>query len=444
MKHRLIAFLATILVLVAAGPARAEFHTFRIDQFFSSPDGAVQFIVLRESQGMNGENQFQGQALRISHGGVTNTYPFPKNLPGGECGYYGCSLSPTANRRVLIANDGFAALGIVTPDFVFPGQLLPLDGGVINFANVDFVSFGALPTDGVSALNRGGAMVPNVATNFEGESASVAATASEKNFQGLWWSSPPGSEAGWGINFAHQGATLFATWFTYNAAGKPLWFIMLGNRTAPNVFSGQISTVAGPAFNSVPFDTTKVAETAVGSATITFAENGASATFAYTVGATTQTKTIVRQTFANPVPTCAWGGQANLNLATNYQDLWWAAPAGSESGWGINFTHQGDVIFGTWFTYDAGGAPLWFIVLANKQSPGVYQGPVSTVTGPSFDSVPFDTTKVVETVVGDATINFADGNHASFGYSVTIGGNTTLQSKSITRQVFAGPGTMCH
>ncbi|HEX6793354.1 MAG TPA: glycosyl hydrolase family 28-related protein, partial [Casimicrobiaceae bacterium] len=37
----------------------------------------------------------------------------------------------------------------------------------------------------------------------------------------------------------------------------------------------------------------------------------------------------------------------------NYEGLWWASPAGSESGWGINFAHQGDIIFATWFTYDA-------------------------------------------------------------------------------------------
>ena len=42
----------------------------------------------------------------------------------------------------------------------------------------------------------------------------------------------------------------------------------------------------------------------------------------------------------------------DLSLAYNYQDLWWAAPAGSEAGWGVNLTHQGDTIFATWFTYD--------------------------------------------------------------------------------------------
>jgi serine protease len=47
----------------------------------------------------------------------------------------------------------------------------------------------------------------------------------------------------------------------------------------------------------------------------------------------------------------ASGGQAG--------GLWWAAPAGSESGWGINFANQGNVIFATWFTYDATGKAWW-------------------------------------------------------------------------------------
>src|SRR6185312_17220634 len=38
-------------------------------------------------------------------------------------------------------------------------------------------------------------------------------------------------------------------------------------------------------------------------------------------------------------------GAASLAAAApNYQGLWWASPAGSESGWGINFAHQGDII----------------------------------------------------------------------------------------------------
>jgi len=119
--------------------------------------------------------------------------------------------------------------------------------------------------------------------------------------------------------------------------------------------------------------------------------------------------------------------------------LWWKFPAGSESGWGINFAHQGDVLFATWFTYGADGKPLWFIVLADQTGPGVFAGPVSTVTGPPFSAIPFDPTIVVETVVGTATLTFTDGNTATFSYTV----NGISQTKTITRQVFAEPGTVC-
>src|SRR5262249_48860896 len=81
----------------------------------------------------------------------------------------------------------------------------------------------------------------------------------------------------------------------------------------------------------------------------------------------------------------------------NYQGLWWAAPAGSESGWGINFAHQGDIIFATWFTYDSNGKPTWFVATLQKTAEGVYTGDIVTVAGVPFDVLPWDTSKVVET-----------------------------------------------
>ena len=274
----------------------------------------------------------------------------------------------------------------------------------------------------------------------------AAQAAAPRNFTGVWWKAPAESESGWGINFAHQGDIIFATWFTYGADGKPVWFLILAFKTAANVYAGDVSTDTGPRFDSVPFPPNVNVDTVIGKATITFAEDGGSATFAYTVNGITQSKQIVRQAFFPDLlpPSCAWSAQPNLAAATNFQDLWWADPRGSESGWGINFTHQRDTLFATWFTYDADGKPLWFIVLADKTAPGVYKGPVSTVAGPSFDAVPFDPVMVTETIVGDATLTFIDGNHASFTYTVTVGGKQTLQSKLITRQLFSPPaGTLC-
>jgi hypothetical protein len=250
------------------------------------------------------------------------------------------------------------------------------------------------------------------------------------NYQALWWNP---NESGWGINFAHQGDIIFATWFTYDAAGKPWWLIAELHKSAAGTYTGPVSTVAGPPFNAVPFAPAPV-ETQVGTMTATFSD-ATHGSLAYTVNGIAQTKAIVPQQFG-PLPTCAWGGQTNLEAATNYTDLWWNA---GESGWGINFTHQGDVIFATWFTYDAAGKPWWLIAELHKGAGSAYTGPVSTVSGQAFNTVPWIAGNVVETPVGTATATFANGNSATFAYTV----NGVSQSKPIARQVFAPPGTVC-
>ena len=266
--------------------------------------------------------------------------------------------------------------------------------------------------------------------------------ASNVNVQGLWWAAPAGSEAGWGINFAHQGDIVFASWFTYDLAGKGLWLVMTAPRVGPNTYSGFLYTTTGPAFNAVPFSPAQVVGTGVGSGTLNFtdANNGS---FSYTVNGITQIKAITRQVFG-PLPSCATAS-GGLAAATNYQDLWWAAPAGVEAGWGINLTHQGDTIFATWFTYDFDGSPLWLSVTAPKTAPGVYTGTLYRTTGPAFSAVPFNPNLVGRTAVGTATFSFSDGNTGTFNYNVDLndGINKANQTKQITRQVFRTPSTVC-
>ncbi len=257
------------------------------------------------------------------------------------------------------------------------------------------------------------------------------------NYEGLWWNSPAGSESGWGINFAHQGDTIFATWFTYDLTGKALWLTMTAALTSIGVYTGTLFEATGPPFDSVPFDPAQVLGTAVGTGTLTFTDLD-TGTFVYTVNGIAQTKPITREVFGQ-LPTCTFGIQSDLTLAYNYQDLWWAAPAGSEAGWGVNLTHQGDTIFATWFTYDLDRTPLWLSATAPKTAAGVYSGTLYRTTGPPFNAVPFDPTKVGGIAVGTATFTFTDGNTGTFGYTV----NGVTQSKAITREVFAAPGTVC-
>ena len=131
----------------------------------------------------------------------------------------------------------------------------------------------------------------------------AAATAPAPNYQGLWWHAPAGSESGWGINFAHQGDVIFATWFTYDIAGNEWWLSMTANRTAEGTYAGTVIQTAGPAFSANPFDPATVTRTAVGTGNLSFHEDGYNANFVYTVNGVRQTKAIMRQVYG-PLPIC--------------------------------------------------------------------------------------------------------------------------------------------
>ena len=257
------------------------------------------------------------------------------------------------------------------------------------------------------------------------------------NYGGLWWASPAGSEAGWGINFAHQGDAIFATWFTYDATGKGLWLTTSANLVADGQYSGTLLQTTGPAFDISPFRPEQVRIFTVGTVTLTFTDVN-DGTFDYTLNGITQSKAITREIF-DVQPTCTFDLTSDLTTAYNYQDLWWAAPAGSEPGWGINLTHQGDIVFATWFTYDHDGTPMWLSATAPKTGAGTYGGTLYRTTGPVFSAQPFDPAQVVATPVGPMTLAFTDGNTGTFSW--TVDGESG--SEAITREIFEPPGTVC-
>ncbi len=161
---------AAVALVLCVPLAHASFHTYRIEQLYTNADGTVQFVVLRESAGADGEHVWGGRTLTTTGAAGMQQFAFPANLPSAG----------TAGTRVLVATPAFAALGIVAPDYSIPANFLPLGGGTINFAGIDQFAFGALPTDGVMALTRAGFPMQNLATNFAGATGSVTAGRSSR------------------------------------------------------------------------------------------------------------------------------------------------------------------------------------------------------------------------------------------------------------------------
>lgn len=133
-------------------------------------------------------------------------------------------------------------------------------------------------------------------------------------------------------------------------------------------------------------------------------------------------------------------GTVQAAASVNVQGLWWRSPAGSESGWGLNVAHQGDILFVTWFTYGADGNGMWLLMPdARLASANTYTGAIYRTTGPAFNAVPFDSSRVTATPVGTGTLAFADASTGTFTYNV----DGTSQAKPITRTVFASPVSTC-
>jgi len=163
MHKYVISWLLAIALLGSIDPARALFHTFRINEIYSNADGTIQFIELLESQGASFQNLFAGITLTSGSGANRKTFVFPTNLPS----------SATAGKSVLIGTQGFAALGLVTPDYIIPNGFLSWPEGEVNFADVFTVHYTQLPVDGATSINQNGVRQTNSPMNFTGATASV-------------------------------------------------------------------------------------------------------------------------------------------------------------------------------------------------------------------------------------------------------------------------------
>lgn len=172
---RALAVSIVVFAMALFGPiAAATFHTFVVDQLYSSADGEVQFIVLRENANANGQNLLAFHQVTSTHAGIVKSFTIPSNLPSGS----------TAGRRVLLASQGYAALRTSTPsanlpapDYTFPNRFLATDGGVVSFAGVDSLTYPFLPADGTGARYGDGTVAANQAQNFSSAVGSVPVVA---------------------------------------------------------------------------------------------------------------------------------------------------------------------------------------------------------------------------------------------------------------------------
>jgi hypothetical protein len=249
------------------------------------------------------------------------------------------------------------------------------------------------------------------------------------NFQGLWWGGA--SQAGWNLQVSHQGDTLFVTWATYDAGGRPTWLSMTATQSGPAEFTGRLYKSTGP---TLTYDAHLTMQ-AVGWGTVFF-NSTTEARFTYAALGVERRRSIVKFGEFGQQSDCAVNLRNDLANATNLTDLWVADPVGSEPGWALAIADVDGYVLLTWLRYDVDRAPLWLYGAAGLSS-GKYVGSLFRTMGKP--GAEYDTTVASYALAGPVTIEVTDGNHITFNTFV----DNAPWSRRLTRYVFRGNGTTC-
>ena len=240
------------------------------------------------------------------------------------------------------------------------------------------------------------------------------ATVVANNYQGLWWNA---NESGWGMSLTQHGNIIFAALYTYDDAGQPVWYAIPNCPVVSTRCTGDIYKVSGGTPPAVAWNGSAKNVTLAGSGTLTFS-NTSTGAFTFTINNIAGSKSITQQVFAT-------GTSAP---AINYTDMWWNA---GESGWGISLTQQFGIIFAAWYTYDATGKAIWYVVPNCPVSGTGCAGPIYQVNGGEPLTTAWNGTSPA-VVVGNMALAFSDAANGTMSYTL----NGVSSSRVIGRQVF--------
>ena len=410
MKKLLTRSLAALL-LIFAGHVPASFHLWQISEIYSNADGTVQFIELATTSG--GQQFLAGHNITSRQGTASRSFTFLSNLPGDS-----------SFKSFLIGTQGFAALGVVQPDYIVPNGFLFTSNASVDFAGVDSVTYTALPTTGGLSINATGATAVNSPRNFAGASGTVvAAPAVPLNYSDLWWVGT--TEDGWGMTVQQHGNIQFNVFFVYDGTGKPIWYAMPGGTWNSDftVFSGGIAKPTSAPLNA--YDKTLFQPGgAVGTMAITYT-SPSTARLNYTIGGVSGQKNVQRQIF----------GQSDGLTGLTVGDMWWAGA--TQDGWGVSITQQLRTLFAAWYTYDQAGNVTWYTLPGGTWSGNTYSGTLATATSSPWLGVAYDPSKFVPAAMGTISFTFTDANNGVMNYTFTAGPFAgTTQTKQIVRQPY--------
>lgn len=166
-------------------------------------------------------------------------------------------------------------------------------------------------------------------------SSCLAASVADRSpfAQGVWWNP---ARSGDGFQIFNADGQVALLWYTYDDAGKPIWYIAQGDL-------GSLGTQSWPLLKHRWANGRRADGTQVGTVRLTV-RHPEGMDLAWEIGGKQGTWAIQPFTISGVIN------------ETDHSGLWFD-PA--NSGWGFSLTEQGDIMGGLLFTYDTAGAPTW-------------------------------------------------------------------------------------
>ncbi len=219
--------------------------------------------------------------------------------------------------------------------------------------------------------------------------AAIAGTVDQRSpfVQGNWWNP---DRSGSGVEIFNSSDQTMALWYTYDSAGKPVWYTAQGTTST-------IGTASWPLLKHRWVDGKKADPTTVGSFKVSFS-NVQSGQIEFTIEGVSGKWTIQ--------PFVATSMIGDMDHSGSWYDP-------TNSGWGFTVIQQADVLGGALFTYDANGDPVWlsgFERGTNSIGYLLYSG-----TCPTCTYKPFTTQGA-----GRLTFDFKDEYHATVHSALTL------------------------
>ncbi len=231
---------------------------------------------------------------------------------------------------------------------------------------------------------------------------------------GMWWD-PATNGQGIDVNRFNE-TLIFGPWYLYDENGSPFWVTFTGQLEGTRAL-GELREYNGPMFGpgfDLDFDPNLVSERIAGQGTMAFLSTG-NGVFHYGFD-------VERGGFHHDLNIEEIDDRPNGPRSGHYFNP-------EQPGHGFQFNHKDDVLFGTWYSYDANGEPTWYLFVGTMTDANNASGDVYGYTGPPLGNGPWQEELLEETPVGDIFINF-DGDDSA---TVTITVNDVTGQYPVVR-----------